>query len=963
MSGAVSAALEQEILGELRRQGIVVWLDRDNSYTRFVDGLAARRARGDFPFPVIGFRGSFLELLFALEPFGSGIEKQPLLIHMPGFHEDSIRQTPVLELYETGVRFRKALDTLIRETATARIPPTEIESFVATRPDLEKADVWLTAAISQRTMGLGQVLHEVGPTLLVEALADPKSSLHQRMSAPQPTPEELQTLRNYLHKLTGMDDSWIDWNSRARGQSARESLVGLNQVLLPLAAWILCVEYVHDLRRPPHDPRLVPLTKLSSQLVKACCDLVAQLRHDAGDAYVRYASEVEWFFVSELAAMTPDDLGQIDTFREEENRVLSGAVEALRKGEWSKAKAWCDARHGERSFWLQREQIRRWSWSLVAEAAEFGETLARHPRPLGESRNLEQAAERYASGAFEVDRAHRRFEQKRLALLEPRLPHFTALQEVISTLRRAHRSWADSLAKDFARLCKEGGFLPSAHLQQRTLYEQVVHPLTLTSEKVAVFLIDAFRYEMATELLDELKAHGSSVDLKPRLAELPTITSVGMNALSPVAQGERLTVAGVFQGFRTGEFTVRKPEDRARAMGMRSIGKAAHLLKLADVCDASTASLTRDVKQHAILVVHSKEIDDAGEANVGLPTFDSTLRQIKAAWHHLQIAGVKHFVFTADHGFLLQDETTEVRAFGTARDPQRRHIVDEYPRAESGMVPVKLSELGYEALSGYLLLREDTAVFRTGNPGASFVHGGNSPQERIIPVLTVTRKRSEQPGYAEYAVEVEPKSDVMGLHWLRLRVGFAKDRTTSLAFAAAKSIDLTLRAPDHAGIQVVWKEIAGAGSLKGGRLQVPLGEVWTDVFFGLTGPQDDRVRIEIYHADNVERVQAATPEQWYSVSGQSGATTGQESPQSPAAASWAEHISDEGIRKVFLHVEKHAVITETEIIGLLGSPRAFRRFSVEFDEYLAKLPFKVRTETGEGGKRYVREGSSEGKRC
>lgn len=188
------------------------------------------------------------------------------------------------------------------------------------------------------------------------------------------------------------------------------------------------------------------------------------------------------------------------------------------------------------------------------------------------------------------------------------------------------------------------------------------------------------------------------------------------------------------------------------------------------------------------------------------------------------------------------------------------------------MVPVKLSELGYDALSGYLLLREDTAVFRTGNPGASFVHGGNSPQERIIPVLTVTRKRSEQPGYAEYAVEVEPKSDVMGLHWLRLRVGFAKDRTTSLAFAAAKSIDLTLRALDHAGIQVVWKEIAGAGSLKGGRLQVPLGEVWTDVFFGLTGPQDDRVRIEIYHADNVERVQAATPVQWYSVSGQSGAT-------------------------------------------------------------------------------------------
>ena len=46
---------------------------------------------------VVGFRGSFLDLLFKLEPYGSGLDKQPLLIHMPGFTEQSIRATPVLE--------------------------------------------------------------------------------------------------------------------------------------------------------------------------------------------------------------------------------------------------------------------------------------------------------------------------------------------------------------------------------------------------------------------------------------------------------------------------------------------------------------------------------------------------------------------------------------------------------------------------------------------------------------------------------------------------------------------------------------------------------------------------------------------------------------------------------------------------------------------------------------------------
>ena len=55
------------------------------------------------------------------------------------------------------------------------------------------------------------------------------------------------------------------------------------------------------------------------------------------------------------------------------------------------------------------------------------------------------------------------------------------------------------------------------------------------------------------------------------------------------------------------------------------------------------------------------------------------------------------------------------------------------------------------------------------------------------------------------------------------------------------------------------------------------------------------------------------------------------------------------------HLEKHGVVTEPEVTDLLGSPRAFRRFSLEFDLHLPKLPFRVRIETAESGKRYVKE--------
>lgn len=939
MTGPVSQVLEQEILGELRRQGIVVWLDKDASYTRFVDDLAARHANGEIPFPVTGFRGSFLALLFQLEPYGSGLDRQPLLIHMPGFNEESIRKTPLLELYEAGVRFRKSLDTLIREAATTRVTPDEVDRFLAKQPSLEEADAWLETSVSQSTFGLAAALAEIGPQLLAEALARPAGRLTLRVTAPA----EAEILATYLHKLTGIDAAWIEPFAKIhRGP--------LDLLLRALEAWILCVEYVHDLKRKPHRDDLRRLCDLSAPLVRSCRDLVAAVRRDNGDAYERMAKEVADLFRDELKAMTPDDLGQIDTFREEEQRVLEGAIEALHRQDWAKARSWWEARQGEKSFWLQRDQTHRWTWTLVGEATRLGEILARNAEPFAGARSLEQAVERYAAGAWEVDQAHRRFEQTRLALLEPNLEHYGDLREIATELRCAHREWADRLTRAFAGLCREHGFLPPAGLQQRNLFEQAVLPLLPGGDKVALFLIDAFRYEMAAELAEELAGGGTVVDLKPRLAELPTITLVGMNALAPVAEAGRLSVAGVFKGFKTREFTVRGPEDRARAMGQRGGGKPALLLKLAEVGDKDTAELTRSLKPHQLVIVHSREIDDAGEANVGLPTFETTLRQIKAAWHHLQLAGIKSAVFTADHGFLLQDETTQERGFGKKTVPQRRYVLDEYPRAEEGMIHVSLASLGYDGLTGYLLFRDDTAVYQTGTAGATFVHGGLSPQERIIPVLTIARKHREQAVHAAYLVEVEPLPDVVGHHRLRLRVVHAPG---TLAFAVAQRIDLAVRVPRREDVHVILKDVAGPGKIRTGRLHLPVGDEWTEVFFGLEGPADERVRLEIHHPDNLQNVRPAEPEPWYTVSGTSSGASRDAAP--PPPSTWAQAIVDEGSRKVFLHLEKHGAITEPEVTGLLGSPRAFRRFSLDFDEHLPKLPFGVRIEAGEGGKRYVRE--------
>src|SRR3954447_1986455 len=97
--GPVSATLEADLRTWVRRHGIVLWLDLDNHYSDFVDRLVRMRGEGSIPYDVLAFRGSHLELLLALEPLESGVEKTPLVVHLPGFNEETVRETPLLEFY------------------------------------------------------------------------------------------------------------------------------------------------------------------------------------------------------------------------------------------------------------------------------------------------------------------------------------------------------------------------------------------------------------------------------------------------------------------------------------------------------------------------------------------------------------------------------------------------------------------------------------------------------------------------------------------------------------------------------------------------------------------------------------------------------------------------------------------------------------------------------------------------
>ena len=134
------------------------------------------------------------------------------------------------------------------------------------------------------------------------------------------------------------------------------------------------------------------------------------------------------------------------------------------------------------------------------------------------------------------------------------------------------------------------------------------------------------------------------------------------------------------------------------------------------------------------------------------------LRDLRSAWQRLRTAGVRNFVITSDHGFLLNEGAPPaLRSHGSKTTPSRRNVFRPNAANHDGEVRVALADLGYQGVEGQLMMPEDTAVLDTGKHDMRFVHGGNSLQERLIPVLTIEHREKPGGSTQQYQVLAQPK--------------------------------------------------------------------------------------------------------------------------------------------------------------------------------------------------------------
>lgn len=290
-----------------------------------------------------------------------------------------------------------------------------------------------------------------------------------------------------------------------------------------------------------------------------------------------------------------------------------------------------------------------------------------------------------------------------------------------SALRTQYRQWLREVNNGFtaALAAKESWVFAKAQREKGKSFSKV-------SDQTAILVMDALRLEMAHDIVARL---GKSVEVDPAvlIASMPSITEVGMSALTPCDDPMRFELKGktlrVFVGNR--ETNQKSVRDKIwEAAGFK-------VLEPGDVALLSP--------NEAKVVVFHGAVDAIGEKLQGefFKPVEALVDDLANLIRKLLEKGFE-VVATADHGFLtLPADSSGYVTAGVTEDEvkKRRYRVAISEPLEEPVLTRSAQQLGFE---GDVTVGFPPAASILSAHGAlTFLHGGISLQELVIPCFTI----------------------------------------------------------------------------------------------------------------------------------------------------------------------------------------------------------------------------------
>lgn len=739
--GIVTDYICNLIARQVNEHGLVLWYDSEQHYAGVVDDLSLPGTS------IARYKDSFFALRHEIEPLMGGTQPPRLIIYVPLEPEQThhalieaevagvvIRpgQQPPTRNTRLSLAARNALKPLLGEETASTIEK-QVEAGMLTLADLDR----LGEKGEGISKGVVSVVFGTGNPQEI-ALALLSSKEHDQEIAAKKAQGELAVLMRGTFEIDLPAGRTIDeW----RAQLARHLLA--TDLLAALAG------------EPP--ARLTTVSVAAKPAAREACVALARkwrLMRDLSNSYLEHASRVENELGLGMTPLTREQIAEAETFLAVE-RKLQRCIEGELLQQASELLVEL-ARRRQSSFWAEQLPEVQARWALIAVA---GQLLLEAGRIESEIKASAFDAQTIFSCYTDAERpwsaldTHHRHMERRYHNFDFDLDERDeALEQLITRARQRYMEVASMIAERFLRRYQESKFQLGKALRQTRIFEKKVQP-KLAEGKAAYVWVDALRYEMARELTESLRSE-FDVELQPALASVPTITEIGMAALLPMAQ-HPIRLIGVGDSklaLDIGGRVIKDRKDRIRYL-KEAAGVTVFDARLDELLPNPKKRVRDGIRAAQLILVTSQEIDTLGEEDNALLArrlMDDVLHQLKRAFRALGEMGVQAIVVAADHGYLFGDELDSGRKIdapgGETADLHRRVWVGRGGMAGAAYLRAKVSDFGMDS-DFEIAAPWNLACFKTKGGASAYFHGGLSPQELIIPVVTIA-PRSRKPARA-----------------------------------------------------------------------------------------------------------------------------------------------------------------------------------------------------------------------
>ncbi len=348
----------------------------------------------------------------------------------------------------------------------------------------------------------------------------------------------------------------------------------------------------------------------------------------------------------------------------------------------------------------------------------------------------------YTSDYYRMDTYYRQFHlcfQRSLTASDPLLDDlFKHVADRVEGLY-AHwflgflgQNWTDACADNMA----EYGRVLEVPQQVDFYRSKVSH----SENRVFVIISDAFRYEVAASLSEQLQREMQcKVSLGSCQSIFPSVTKFGMAALLPHKKLEVVQRSnGVLGILADGQSTEAGNRDKV----LKAAHAASVALKYDNIIGLKRADRQALVKGLDVVYIYHDKVDEASHTSDSavFPACDDAITEIKNLIRIIvNEFGGTNVIVTADHGFLytyspLSEDDKVDKTTPAEHDVEvdRRYLITQKGTKPDYLLPVRFmgGETEYDAFAP----RENVRIKKKGG-GLNFVHGGISLQEMVVPVL------------------------------------------------------------------------------------------------------------------------------------------------------------------------------------------------------------------------------------